>query len=232
MAPGSDAPTRRSAGARSRPGRPPGRAPASSSACWDRPPRRPVRGRMRAPSAMPATRRTTGRRTGASYVCGRSGRPGTDCPQIAAKAVRGDLTAPLPPRRFAVHRARDASRSKPVTQALRASGRSMWQVDESVTGSVNSFWSAKRGSAGAESCRGLSPAFGGGTPLKAAAFGAATAPSRPRAPRRAIRPACHGVPHGSPAPRLGSATDVRIRRRCTCACRASIAASRASSGPS
>ena len=39
----------------------------------------------------------------------------------------------------------------------------MWQVDESVTGSVNSFWSAKQDSAGAESCRGLSPAFGGGT---------------------------------------------------------------------
>src|SRR6185503_8240498 len=80
--------------------------------------------------------------------------PRTHCPQIAAKAFRGALTTPLPPRRFAVHRARDASRSKPVTQALRASGRSMWQVDESVTGSVNFFWSAKRDSAGAESRRG------------------------------------------------------------------------------
>ena len=36
-----------------------------------------------------------------------------------------------------MHRARSATRSKPVTQALRGSGRSTWQVDESATGSVN-----------------------------------------------------------------------------------------------
>ena len=50
-----------------------------------------------------------------------------------------DLDLASPTRRFAVHRARSATRSKPVTQALRASGRSTWQVDESATGSVNFF---------------------------------------------------------------------------------------------
>lgn len=38
-----------------------------------------------------------------------------------------------------MHRARSGIRSKPVTQAVRASGRSTWQVDETATGSVNFF---------------------------------------------------------------------------------------------
>ena len=48
--------------------------------------------------------------------------------------------------RLAVHRARSASRSKPVTEALRGSGRSTRQVDESATGSVNLFVAAVPGS--------------------------------------------------------------------------------------
>jgi hypothetical protein len=63
----------------------------------------------------------------------------TETTQIARFAFRARLTGRASDRRLAVHRARSATRSKPVTQALRASGRSTWQVDESATGSVNLF---------------------------------------------------------------------------------------------
>ena len=78
--------------------------------------------------------------------------------------------------RFAMHRARSATRSKPVTQALRASGRSTWQVDESATGSVNLFCPQGRNPPSGFLPR--DPRLRRGTALKASASRAATAPSR------------------------------------------------------
>ena len=68
-------------------------------------------------------------------------RPDTETAQIARFGAWTCLTRAAPDRRLAEHRARSATRSKPVTEALRGSGRSTWQVDESATGSVNFLWS-------------------------------------------------------------------------------------------
>ena len=144
--------TTRSAGARSRPGRFPGRAPASCGKLRARPPPRRSSGAPRARAARRRARTRTAAHRGmvlaaapAHSTIRRRSAPRRKRRNLRPLPARGRLTRGPPARRLAVHRARSATRSKPVTQALRASGRSTWQVDESATGSVNFFGPDPRG---------------------------------------------------------------------------------------
>ena len=136
---GSGGRTRRSAGARSHPGRAPGSAPASSGARSDRPPLRAASGRPRPRWPCPRRSRLLHGPRRHPTVRRASRRPEEKLSQFAAITRAAVLLRPSGPARFLLQGARSAIRSKPSSRAVRGSGKSAGSVDESATGSLNFF---------------------------------------------------------------------------------------------